>query len=66
MWLCIFTGFLILAIVMGHNYIEAADADPILFSLQSYEIEVDELPFPTVSFCSSSSLTNNQAQDIDR
>jgi hypothetical protein len=66
MWLSIFTIMLIGGIVVGYKYIENAGDDPILFSFQTFEVDVDRLPFPTVSTCDSSSLEGSQIRNIGR
>jgi hypothetical protein len=40
--------------------------DPILFSFQTFEVELDDIPFPSVSACDSSSLQNTQVENINR
>jgi hypothetical protein len=66
MWLSIFTIMLVVGLVLGYKYVENADDDPILFSFQTFEVDVDGLPFPTVSTCDSSSLKSSQIGNIEK
>jgi hypothetical protein len=57
---------LIAALVLSHEHFEDAEKDPILFSFQAFEVELDDIPFPSVSACDSSSLQSTQIENINR